>query len=194
MQLNRHRCPRPRFSCWVHLALLIAFLLRGLRYSGVRTILRQNRADRHTHVPGLSVAVVENGEYEWAQGFGVADLESNVPSTEHTLSRLASISKALPANAATHFWERGHLDLDAPLQKYCPSFPQKSWPISTRQVLGPWAGTRRYKSSSQDDPEVGNTKHFDDPIQAGLNFFKDDPLVAPARSATPLRDTLSSAA
>jgi CubicO group peptidase (beta-lactamase class C family) len=57
-----------------------------------------------THVPGLSVAVVENGEYEWAQGFGVADLESNVPSTEHTLSRLASISKALPATAATHPW------------------------------------------------------------------------------------------
>jgi len=43
---------------------------------------------------------------------------------------------------------------------------------------GTWAGTRHYKSSSQDDPEVGNTKHFDDPIQAGLNSFKDDPLVA----------------
>jgi CubicO group peptidase (beta-lactamase class C family) len=40
------------------------------------------------------------------------------------------------------------------------------------------AGFATYKSISEDDPEVGNTKHFDDPVQAGLNFFKDDPLVA----------------
>ncbi len=42
-----------------------------------------------THVPGLSVAVVENGETEWASGFGFADLENNVPASEHTLFRSA---------------------------------------------------------------------------------------------------------
>jgi CubicO group peptidase (beta-lactamase class C family) len=131
-----------------------------------------------THVPGLSIAVVEDGEYEWADGFGFADLENNVPASEHTLFRLASISKSLTATAAMQLWERGRLDLDAPVQKYCPSFPQKPQPISTRQVLGHLGGIRHYKSSSQDDPEVGNTKHFHDPIHAGLDFFKDDPLVA----------------
>jgi len=131
-----------------------------------------------THTPGISVAVVENGEYEWAQGFGFADLENNVPDSEHTLYRLASISKSLTATAAMQLWERGKLDLDVPVQKYCPSFPQKPWPITTREVLGHLGGIRHYKSSSQDDPEVGNTKHFDDPIQAGLNFFENDPLIA----------------
>jgi CubicO group peptidase (beta-lactamase class C family) len=121
---------------------------------------------------------VENGEYEWGQGFGFADLENNVPTSEHTLFRLASISKSLTATAAMQLWERGRLDLDAPVQKYCPSFPQKPWPISTRQVLGHLGGIRHYKSGAQDDPEVGNTKHFDDSVQAGLNFFKDDALVA----------------
>jgi serine beta-lactamase-like protein LACTB len=132
-----------------------------------------------THVPGLSVAVVENGEYEWAQGYGFADLENNVPASERTLFRLASISKSLTATAAMELWERGKLDLDAPVQKYCPAFPKKPWSISTRQVLGHIAGIRHYKSESQDDPEGGNTKHFDDPIQAGLAFFKDDPLLLP---------------
>jgi CubicO group peptidase (beta-lactamase class C family) len=131
-----------------------------------------------THVPGVAVAVVENGRYEWAQGFGLADVENNVPASEHTLFRLASISKPLTATAALLLWERGRLDLDAPVQNYCPAFPQKPWPISTRQVLGHLGGIRHYKSNAQDDPEIGNTKHFDDPIQAGLNFFKDDPLVA----------------
>jgi serine beta-lactamase-like protein LACTB, mitochondrial len=129
-----------------------------------------------THVPGVSVAIVENGDYEWGSGFGLADLENNVPASEHTLFRLASISKSLTATGAMQLWERGQLDLDAPVQKYCPAFPQR--PITTRLVMGHLAGIRHYKGSSQDDPEVGNTKHFDSPIQAGLDFFKNDPLVS----------------
>jgi len=131
-----------------------------------------------THVPGLSVAIVENGDYEWASGFGFADVENNVPASEHTLFRLASISKSLTALGAMRLQEEGKLDLDAPVQKYCPYFPQKSAPITTRQVMGHLGGIRHYKSESADDPEIGNTKHFDNPIQAGLDFFKNDPLVA----------------
>jgi len=131
-----------------------------------------------THVPGVSVAVVENGDYEWASGFGLADVENNAPASEHTLFRLGSISKSLTAVAAMQLWERGHLDLDVPIQKYCPAFPQKPWPITTREVMGHLAGIRHYKSGSQDDPEIGNTKHFDNPIQAGLDFFKNDPLLS----------------
>jgi serine beta-lactamase-like protein LACTB, mitochondrial len=131
-----------------------------------------------THVPGVSVAVVENGEYEWASGFGFADLENNVPASEQTLYRLGSISKPITAVGAMELWERGKLDLDAPIQKYCPAFPQKSKPITTRELMGHLGGIRHYKSDSQDDPEIGNTKHFDNPIQAGIDFFKNDSLIA----------------
>ncbi len=130
-----------------------------------------------THVPGLSVAVVENGEYEWGGGFGLADVENNSPASEHTLFRLASISKSLTATAAMQLWERGRLDLDAPVQRYCPAFPQKPWPISTRQVMGHLAGIRHYKTGP-DDLEIGNTRHFDNPIQGGLDFFKNDALLS----------------
>lgn len=129
-------------------------------------------------IPGVSVAIVENGAYEWSAGFGMADLENSVPATSQTLYRLASISKPITATAALLLWQKGKLDLDAPVQKYCPAFPQKEAPITTRQVLGHLGGVRHYKSDSQDDPEVGNTRHFDNPIQSGLDFFKNDPLVA----------------
>jgi CubicO group peptidase (beta-lactamase class C family) len=132
-----------------------------------------------THVPGVSVAVVENGEYEWGDGFGLADVENNAPASEHTLFRLASISKSLTAVGAMELWERGQLDLDAPVQKYCPAFPPKPWPITTREVMGHLGGIRHYKPSGPDEQETGNTKHFENPIQAGLDFFKNDPLVAP---------------
>jgi CubicO group peptidase (beta-lactamase class C family) len=129
-------------------------------------------------VPGVSAAVVENGEYEWSQGYGMADLENFVPATSHTLYRLASISKPLTATAAMQLSESGKLNLDAPVKTYCPAFPQKEWPITTRQLLAHLGGIRHYRADSQDDPEVGNTKHFEDGIAAGLQFFANDPLVA----------------
>ena len=128
--------------------------------------------------PGISVAVVENGEFVWSEGFGMADLEQFVPATPQTLFRLASLSKQMTAVAAMQLSEEGKLDLDAPVQKYCPAFPQKEAPITTRLLLAHLAGVRHYKSETQDDPESGNTKHFDDPIKGGLQMFANDPLVA----------------
>jgi CubicO group peptidase (beta-lactamase class C family) len=130
------------------------------------------------NLPGVSIAVVENGEYEWSKGFGRTDLENFVPTNSQTLYRLASISKPITATAAMLLYERGKLDLDVPVQKYCPAFPEKDWPITTRQLLGHLGGIRHYRSQSICDPEIISTKHFDDPIAAGLNFFKDDALVA----------------
>src|SRR5947209_4380891 len=66
-------------------------------------------------VPGLSAAVVENGQYAWSAGFGMADLEGFVPATSQTLYRLASVSKPLTAVATMQLSERGKLYHDAHL-------------------------------------------------------------------------------
>jgi CubicO group peptidase (beta-lactamase class C family) len=130
------------------------------------------------HVPGMSAAVVENGEFVWSQGFGMADLENSVPATSLTLYRLGSLSKPLTATGAMLLWERGKLDLEVPVQRYCPSFPEKPWPVTTHEVLGHLAGIRHYHHDAPpDDPELANTKHFEDPIAAGLKFFADEPLL-----------------
>jgi serine beta-lactamase-like protein LACTB len=129
-------------------------------------------------LPGISVAVVEEGAYQWSSGFGMSDLENSVPATSTTLYRLGSISKTITATAAMVLYERDKLDLDAPVQNYCPAFPKKHAPITTRQLLGHLGGIRHDRTHSFDDPEVSNTKHVDDPISGGLDFFKNDPLVA----------------
>jgi len=130
------------------------------------------------NLPGVSIAVVEDGAYEWSKGFGMADLENSVPATPHTLYRLASISKPITAAAAMLLYQRGKLDLDAPVEKYCPAFPMKEAPITTRELLGHLGGIRHYRSHSLDDPEILSFKHYRDPISDGLNFFKNDALVA----------------
>lgn len=134
--------------------------------------------------PGISAAVVQDGEFVWSAGFGMADLENSVPATSQTLYRLGSISKPITATAAMALWEHGKLDLNSPVQKYCPAFPQKPWPVTTRELLGHLGGIRYYNvpelpySVSQTDPEVGNTRHFENGIEGGLKFFANDPLVA----------------
>jgi serine beta-lactamase-like protein LACTB len=134
--------------------------------------------------PSVSAAVVQDGEFVWSAGFGMADLENSVRATSQTVYRLGSISKSITATAAMELWEDGKLDLDSPVQKYCPAFPQKPWPITTRELLGHLGGIRYYRvpetpySESQSDPEVGNTRHFENGIEGGLKFFADDPLVA----------------
>jgi serine beta-lactamase-like protein LACTB, mitochondrial len=134
--------------------------------------------------PGISAAVVQNGEFVWSRGFGMADLENSVPATSQTLYRIGSISKSITATAAMVLWERGKLDLDSPVQKYCPQFPQKRWPITTRELLGHLGGIRCYNVpetpyyESESDPEVGNVHHFDNGIEGGLKFFANDPLLA----------------
>jgi serine beta-lactamase-like protein LACTB, mitochondrial len=168
--------------------LFVIFLLATLpALSQVPLVAPEKRVELESHisrfmaaksVPGISVAVVENGAEDWSAGFGSADLENFVPATPHTLYRLASISKSITATAAMLLWQQGKLDLDAPIQKYCPYFPKKDVPITARELLGHLAGIRHYKSNSQDDPETGNTKHFLNPIEDGIDFFKNDSLVS----------------
>lgn len=58
---------------------------------------------------------------------GYADLENRVPCTSETIMRIASISKPLTSVAAARLCEEGKLDLDVPVQKYVPEFPQKQF-------------------------------------------------------------------
>jgi len=128
-------------------------------------------------VPGLSAAVVLDGEPRWSQGFGMADLENSSPATSSTLFRLGSISKPLSATAVLQLWERGKLDLDAPVQKYCPEFPQKEWPITTRELLGHLGGIRHYRPDGKGDVPGDSARHFSS-MKESLGLFANDPLVA----------------
>jgi CubicO group peptidase (beta-lactamase class C family) len=123
-------------------------------------------------IPGMSVAVVAGGQPRWASGYGMQDVENDVPARASTVYRLGSISKPITAVAVMQLFERGRLDLDAPVQKYCPAFPEKQWPVTTRQVLGHLSGIRHYKS----DEEFNSTRLYAG-ITEGLAMFKDDPLL-----------------
>jgi serine beta-lactamase-like protein LACTB len=128
-------------------------------------------------VPGIGAAVVLDGEPVWSAGFGMADLENSSPATSLTLFRLGSISKPITAVAILQLNERGKLDLDAPVQKYCPAFPQKDSPITTRELLGHLGGIRHYSPDGKGDIPEDSARHFAT-MEESLQIFAGDPLVA----------------
>jgi serine beta-lactamase-like protein LACTB, mitochondrial len=125
-------------------------------------------------IPGLSLAVVMDRQLRWSNGYGLADVENFVPAKASTVYRLGSISKPITATAVMQLVERGKLDLDSPVQKYCSVFPRKPWPITSRELLGHLGGIRHYNEKEQ---RVEYTEHFDS-VASGLAVFKDDPLLA----------------
>lgn len=95
-------------------------------------------------VIGLQVAVGTRNGQLWTRGYGLADLEQDVPVTAETRFRTASIDKWMTATAALRLVEAGKLDLDAPVQDYCSPYPRKRWPVTTRHLLGHRGGVRHY--------------------------------------------------
>jgi serine beta-lactamase-like protein LACTB, mitochondrial len=124
------------------------------------------------NVPGLSVAVVLERRLAWSRGYGFADLENCVPFRATTVNRLASVSKPITAVAAMQLSERGRLDLDAPIQRYCPAFPKKPEPITTRQLIGHLSGIRHYASGEN----FNSTRHYES-VTESLEAFAADPLL-----------------
>ncbi len=94
---------------------------------------------------GLAAAVVQNGSLEWFYGHGVVDIRSRTPITEHTVFRVASISKTFTAVAVMQLWEQGQVDLDAPANDYLRAYrliPAKASfrPATLRHLLTHTAG------------------------------------------------------
>ncbi len=77
--------------------------------------------NRHP-VVGLAVGVVRDGRLKFFDGRGVADIASQLPITEDTVFRIASITKTFTAIAVMQLWEQGLVDLEAPVGNYLRSY------------------------------------------------------------------------
>lgn len=122
--------------------------------------------------PGVSVAIGVDNELCFEKGYGLADVENQVPASPATIFRLASISKMLTGVAALQLVEAGKLDLAAPIQTYVPGYPEKQAPITCDLLLKHQSGIRHYKG----DQEIRSNKHYER-VRDSFGIFQDDPLL-----------------
>jgi CubicO group peptidase (beta-lactamase class C family) len=105
-----------------------------------RQIMRTGLTEQN--LPGLSAAVGVGGDIVWAEGFGWADLENEVPVAPDTRFRIGTASTAITSAAVGLLLEKDRLKLDDEIQTYVPAFPEKQWPVTLRQLMGHLAGVR----------------------------------------------------
>ncbi|MEO9483995.1 MAG: serine hydrolase domain-containing protein [Ekhidna sp.] len=79
---------------------------------------------KHYGIPGVSIAVIHDGEIAWAKGYGVVNTESLTPVTTQTLFQAAATSMPVTAYGALRFAEQNELDLDEDINSYL-----KSWKV-----------------------------------------------------------------
>jgi CubicO group peptidase (beta-lactamase class C family) len=163
----------PRLVGLAVLACALPAAAGGLAADKVRDIEKAISEEMgKQQVPGLSAAVAQDLRLAWSGGFGMSDLENSVPARASTVYRLGSISKPITAVAVMQLAERDQLDLDAPIQKYVPAFPEKPWPITARLLLAHLSGIRHYR----DQAEVQSTRHYTDLLEP-LKIFAADALL-----------------
>jgi CubicO group peptidase (beta-lactamase class C family) len=94
--------------------------------------------------PGCVAAALRGGVVEFAQGYGMADLEHATPISTTTAFDLGSITKQLTAAAINLLVVDGRLSLDDDVRKYVPEIPLYQAPITIRQLMHHTSGLRDY--------------------------------------------------
>lgn len=125
---------------------LIAAVENGLRYpvriKGQKEDLMTLQARMATYkVPGVSIAVVDQGKIIWTKGYGVTDVETHQPVDEHTLFQACSISKVTAALGLMLLVQKGKVDLETDVNTYLKRWkvpkkkPFENESLTLRQLL-----------------------------------------------------------
>jgi CubicO group peptidase (beta-lactamase class C family) len=96
------------------------------------------------HIPGLSLLVSKGGQIVRAEGFGLANVELQVPVKPETVFQSGSMGKQFTATAVMMLVEEGKVALDDPLTKYFPDAPASWKEVTVRQLLSHTAGFTDY--------------------------------------------------
>ena len=96
------------------------------------------------HIPGVALLVSRGGKIVQAQGFGLANVELQVPVKPETVFQSGSVGKQFTATAVMMLVEEGKVGLSDPLTKYFPDAPATWKEVTVRELLSHTAGFGDY--------------------------------------------------
>jgi CubicO group peptidase (beta-lactamase class C family) len=112
-------------------------------------------------IVGLSLAVIKNGQPVVNKGYGLANVELNVPVTSETVIRLGSVSKQFFTTAIMTLMQEGKLNIEDAVHKYFPDAPETWRPITIKNLMSHTSGLQR------ESPAYDNNK-----IQPDIDIIK----------------------
>ena len=109
----------------------------GVELSAIATAIDEKR--KELNVPGVSVVIVKDDKVIFIKGFGLRDVEHNLPVTPDTIVGIGSCTKAFTAMAAVISEDEGKLSIDDSPRKYLPYFklhdPDADAKVTIRDLL-----------------------------------------------------------
>jgi CubicO group peptidase (beta-lactamase class C family) len=130
---------RKRASAFVLLLILAASVSAQVNDVGgyIKAEMTRQR------IPGLSLAVVKNGKTILAEGYGLANVELNVPARADTVFKIGSVSKQFLATGIMLLVQQGKVGLDDKVSKYLEGTPETWSAITVRHLLTHTSGLVR---------------------------------------------------
>ena len=95
------------------------------------------------HLPGLSIVVIKDQKIVKVQGYGLANIELNVPATPETVYKIGSVSKQFIATGIMLLVQDGKIKLDDSISQYLSGTPESWKPITIRHLLTHTSGIVR---------------------------------------------------
>jgi len=125
--------------------LIVLFLLVRVLAYGQKdsTDIIVQKMMKEQKIAGLALAVIKNGKAVVNKGYGLANVELNVPVTEKTVIRLGSVSKQFFATAILKLMEEGKLSIEDHVHKFFPDAPETWRPIQLKHLMSHTSGLKR---------------------------------------------------
>ena len=96
--------------------------------------------------PGCALGVIHNGQLVYKRGYGMANLEYNIPISPTSVFWIASTSKQFTAMSVALLARQGRLSLDDDIRRYLPELPPYQRPITIRHLIHHTSGIRDYSA------------------------------------------------
>ena len=97
-----------------------------------------------TDVPGCALGIIKEGKLIYAKGYGMANMEYDIPNSASSVFRIGSTSKQFTAASIVLLSEKDKLSLDDNLKSLFPDFPDYAKKITIRHLLNHTSGIRDY--------------------------------------------------
>ncbi|MFT4802553.1 MAG: CubicO group peptidase (beta-lactamase class C family) [Ulvibacter sp.] len=97
-----------------------------------------------TDVPGCALGIIREGKLIYAKGYGMANMEYDIPNSASSVFRIGSTSKQFTAASIVLLAEKDKLSLDDNLKSLFPDFPEYAEKITIRHLLNHTSGIRDY--------------------------------------------------
>ena len=95
--------------------------------------------------PGCAVGVIENGEYIHSEGYGLANLEHEIPIGKDTIFRIGSVSKQFTTMAIAILEEKGQLSFDDEMKTHIPGLIDYGEEVTINHMIHHYSGLGDYE-------------------------------------------------